>query len=424
MRRLILIAALILFIGEQAFGQRFNQSRDLAPGVLKTVPLELSASDTNTIRIPLPDLNAADYAPNTFNKAKTLFGSTREIVLYRDVWAYEFSHIGLRQGEFDVPRPDGTVARTNVWYLIYRVRNVGKTISYETVVDEVVKIDEQRIVYDGEAIDQTTMYGRFLPVFELVSWVQNPETREYDRREQADELFPTVTTQIQLEEDANRDLLDSVQMSRIQLPLAQGEHADGVWGVAIWTGVDPRADYISVRIKGLTNAYRIVNHFDGDKSFQTRELQLNFYRPGDTVNQDKDRIFPGIQLVDSPKEQAVIARRYELPGPLFRIYEEVNGTELEMRLEADSQVDVDTFISPLAVTLNEGRLPESLAKGLADLGVSVPQDLGVETLVPGGKWSATIGDRVFIISMRPEFWERFGDGIRLIKRLDYAWIYR
>ena len=424
MRRLMMIAAILWLAVAQAHGQQFTNARDFAPGVLKTIPTELSAADTNSIRIPLPDLAPLDYQPNTFSKAKTLFGSTREIVLYRDVWQYEFSHIGLRQGEFDVPTADGTLVRANVWYLIYRVRNLGKTISYDTVIDDVVKIDEQRIVYDRDTIDPTTMYGRFLPVFELVSWVHNPQTEDYDRRDQVDELLPTVTTQIQLEEDPNRDLLDSVQISRQQLPVATGENAGGVWGVAVWTDVDPRADYISIRIKGLTNAYRVVNNFDGSKNFQTRELQLNFYRPGDTVNQDDDRIYPGIQLVDSPKEQAVIARRYELPGPLFQVFEEVNGTEQEIRFEADSQVDVDSFISPLALTLNGGKLPESLAKGFADFGVSVPEDLGVETLVPGGKWSVVIGDRTFVIVLRPEFWERFGDGIRLIKRLDYAWIYR
>jgi hypothetical protein len=197
-----------------------------------------------------------------------------------------------------------------------------------------------------------------------------------------------------------------------------------VWGVALWTGIDPRANYVSVRIKGATNAYRLIVNADGTRSFRSRELQLYFYRPGNRAETAKDPVYPGIPLVDSPEEQAVIARRYELPGPLFRVYEQVNDSEQEIRFEADSQVNLETFVSPMAITLNEGGLPDSLAKAFAELDVSIPEDLAVQTLIPGAKWSFSVEDRPFIVTLVPQFWEPFGEGIRLIKRLDHAWVYR
>jgi hypothetical protein len=227
-----------------------------------------------------------------------------------------------------------------------------------------------------------------------------------------------------LEEDERRQLLDSVEIARTQLPLAEGKSDGGVWGVATWINVDPRINYVSLRVKGLTNAYRIVNNADGSKSFRFRELQLNFYRPGDIRREALDRISQGIPIVDSPREQVEIVQRYELPGPLFQIFETVNEHDQELHFEADSQINLETFISPLALTLDGGKLPESLAKGFAEIGVAVPADTTVESLIPGAKWGLTVDSRRFDIQLNPQFWERLGDGIRLIQDLEHLWIYR
>jgi hypothetical protein len=406
-----------------AWGQD-NRARELAPGVLKVVPLAVDTADSQTLRMPLPDLNAKEYTPNTFPSSQTLLGSTRDVVLFRDIWQYEFAFLGLRQIELDVPMADGSVEKKNVWYLVYRVRNVGKTVSYDSIKDQLVGTEQHRIVYDRTEVDPSTLPGRFFPVFTLVGWVANPQTGDYQRVEYTDRVLPTAARQIQLEEDDRRELLDSVEMARIELALSEGSDHGSVWGVATWTDVDPRIDYVSVRIKGLTNAYRIINNVDGSKSFRFRELQLNFYRPGDIRNEPADRISLGIPLVDSAREQATITQRYELPGPLFQIYETINEHDRELKFEADSQLNLESFISPLAITLDDAKMPESLAKGFAEIGVTVPENVPIEQLVPGAKWGLKVDERQFDIELNPQFWERLGDGIRLIKDLDHLWLYR
>lgn len=415
--------ACLIAIATSALGQT-NKPRELAPGVLKVVPLAVDTADSQTLRMPLPDLDAKQYTPNTFSTSQTLFGSTRDVVLFRDIWQYEFAFLGLRQIELNVPVADGKVAKKNVWYLVYRVRNVGKTISYDKITDQLAGTDQHEIVYDRTEVDPSTLPGRFFPVFTLVGWVNNPETGDYDRVEYADNVLPTAVRQIQLEEDDRTALLDSVEMGRKQLPLAAGENEGGVWGVATWINVDPRIDYVSVRVHGLTNAYRIVNNVDGTKSFRFRELQINFYRPGDIRREIVDKISLGVPLVDSPSEQVSIVHRYELPGPLFQIYETVNEHDQDLKFEADAQVNLDTFISPLAVELDGGKLPESLAKGFAEIGVTVPADMTMEQLIPGAKWTFAVDNRRFNIELNPQFWERLGEGIRLIQDLDHLWIYR
>ena len=425
MRPQLLSAALLLsaLASGVALGQN-NRPRELAPGVLKVVPLAVDTADSQTLRMPLPDLDAKQYTPHTFSSAKTLYGSTRDVVLFRDVWQYEFAFLGLRQIELDVPLADGKISKKNVWYLVYRVRNIGKTVSYDTITDQLVGTDQHEIVYDRTELDPSTLPGRFFPVFTLVGWVNNAQTGNYDRVQYADSVLPSAVQQIQLEEDQRTQLLDSVEMGRTQLPLAAGKSDGGVWGVATWINVDPRIDYVSLRVKGLTNAYRIVNNLDGSKSFRFRELQLNFYRPGDIRHEILDRISLGVPLVDSPQEQVSIVQRYELPGPLFQIYETVKEHDQELKFEADSHINLDTFLSPMAITLDEGKLPESLAKGFAEIGVTVPADTTIEQLVPGAKWGFTLDGRRFDVELNPKFWERLGDGIRLIQDLDHLWIYR
>ncbi len=419
---LLIVVASMAFGLSSAVGQ--TKPRELAPGVLKVVPLAVETADSQTLRMSLPDLDSKQYVPNTFSSAQTLYGSTRDIVLFRDIWQYEFAFLGLRQIELEIPVANNRVAKKNVWYMVYRVRNVGKTISYDKITDQLVKTDQHEIVLDRTELDPATLPGRFFPVFTLVGWVHNPQTGDYDRVEYTDNVLPTAVRQIQLEEDAARQLLDSVEVSRTELPLAAGKSDGAVWGVATWTSVDPRINYTSVRIKGLTNAYRMINNEDGSKSFRFRELQINFYRPGDVFRESQDRISLGIPLVDSPKEQVSIASRYELPGPLFQVYETIKELDQELKFEADSHIDLDTFLSPMAISLDEGKLPESLAKGFAEINLTVPADVAIELLVPGAKWGLTVDQRRFEIQLNPQFWERLGRGIRLIKHLDHLWIYR
>jgi hypothetical protein len=76
-----------------------------------------------------------------------------------------------------------------------------------------------------------------------------------------------------------------------------------VWGVATWTDIDPRIDFFSVFVGGLTNAYRWEDvpgaYRAGDppgkgREFVRKMLQLNFWRPGDELNQTEDELRFGV----------------------------------------------------------------------------------------------------------------------------------
>jgi hypothetical protein len=91
---------------------------------------------------------------------------------------------------------------------------------------------------------------------------------------------------IRMREDPKRRFLDSAEMSATDLQ--PGEER---WGVAIWEDIDPRIDFFSIYVRGLTNAIRwrqrpgsVIKPNDppGAHIEQALEsLRLDFWRPGD-----------------------------------------------------------------------------------------------------------------------------------------------
>ena len=400
-----------------------QQPKPFASGVVKTIPSNLDPRDSYSLPMPLPKLSATDYDPVFLPKKDTLYGQSRRVVMFRDVWEYEFSFLGLRQAKLLVPdEKTGSSELQNVWYLIYRIRNQGKTLSYEQVKQSP---DFDHIKYDlrrDKPLSAETKF--FLPRFTLEGWVISNSNDGYQKVAYRDRVSPMVLRQIQRREDPALNLLDSVTMSQTNIPLAQNDADPGVWGVAIFENVDPRIDFVSVFVKGLTNAFRIGR--DPGNSSRAKTLQLNFSRLGDTVDEEDDTIEYGIPLVDNPQQQVLICRRFDLPGPLIRIYH-VNKLAANRNVlvaEADANVSLDDFQSKLTPILDQGKLPPSVSQAIADSGISVNKQAAVQTLVPGKRWQFKEGEDEYILALEPQFWERDRDGIRFLRSLDHLWIYR
>ena len=77
----------------------------------------------------------------------------------------------------------------------------------------------------------------------------------------------------------------------------------------MWRDVDPRTDFFTVEVLGLTNAQKIEQQADGLKYLQKR-LVLNFSRPGDTVNELDDQIRFGIPALKDPARQKYVLDQF------------------------------------------------------------------------------------------------------------------
>ena len=400
---------------------RTIKHRRLAPGVLKDIPSELNVRDSSSLPMPLPGINAEKIELETDSEDRTLYGMSKRVILYRDVYQYDFAFTGLRQIRVAVTDADGISRNKNIWYMIYRVRDLGETLSYEQVRKSSSLNQISYQLKKGEPLTDKERF--FLPRFSLEGWVFSPKDDDYKKVVFRDVINPTVARAIRVQEDPRMELLDGVQMSKAEIPKVKADSDIGLWGVAIFENVNPNIDFVSVFVKGLTNAHRIKRADDGSIGFVRKTLQLNFWRPGDNLEEEKDRVEFGIPLVDNPKEQVEITRRYNLPGPVIRAYEKSAERNVQI-MEADAMVNLKDFQSALVPTLNKGNLPESIVQAFADSGYSVGRDVGVDTLIEGNKWSFKLGSSNINLVLEPQFWAPDFEGIRFIKSLDFIWVYR
>ena len=286
----------------------FQQQTQFAPGVVTVIPPAPDPKETfdgpltmKTFLEAHPELewggtNFPENAPHFDPRSRTLVEMAKQVVLRREIYCLEFSFKPLRHMQIDLPTPDGRTQRKLVWYMVYRVRYRGGDL--RPVPDEIGgKPVYQRI----EAIGYQSR--RFFPLFMMRDHVKG--------NEYLDRILPTAKENIALREQITTPLYNSVEISRIKIPRSSDENAPGVWGLATWVDVDPNIDFLSLYVSGLTNAFQQDGEGD-DAPYRRKVLQLNFFRPGDTMAQTDDRIRFGVPSYEDKDEQKYVLGRYNL----------------------------------------------------------------------------------------------------------------
>jgi hypothetical protein len=264
-----------------------------APGVVTTIPPDFNPDETVSTH-DLVEIRAnpdAPWNPELLTASRTLYALSANAKFRRDVWCLEFSFKPLRMIHVDVPRPTGKMERKLIWYLVYAVRNTGQSLT------------------PAEQADGTysTVSGQGGPVQFLPSFVLEAQDRDAAGgrlyKAYLDRIIPAAMPAIHDREARNRTLLNSAQMADEMIPLSADQSDGRVWGVATWEDVDPRIDFFSVYVGGLTNAYRWIDppgeYQPGQppgtgRRFVRKTLQLNFWRPGDEHFQDEGEIRYGV----------------------------------------------------------------------------------------------------------------------------------
>lgn len=258
--------------------------RQLAPHVFDLVPPDFAIDDPlqRGSLVEITEGHAASQWVPMRGATNTTFVSKGERVEYpRDIWCLQFEFKPPRTIDVDIPAGNLRMRRANVLYMVYRVKNVGGRRVVTKRHEAQGELDP--VEREVEAFDTPV---KFLPQFVL-------ETREgiadgegiSTYRAYLDRLVPSAMAAIRNREDPARELLDSAAMSATEI--ATGEER---WGVAIWEGVDPRIDYFSIYVRGLTNAIRWRKRAErtikpddvpGDHIEQTlKSLRLDFWQPG------------------------------------------------------------------------------------------------------------------------------------------------
>ncbi len=261
--------------------------RRLAPGIVTEIHPKLEEEETFSGPRPIRELMAVEpsleWQPNYTPQSETLWAMAKDTIFRRPIWALEFGFKPLRMIEVDLPGPDGRTVPRQVWYLVYYVKNNGRHLNPAPQQDA-----QGHVTYTTEPVDHSI---RFFPTFVLQS---HDVGQAY-----LDQVLPEAVEKIRMREDPRRPLRNSVTIGDASIPVSTEYEDRSVWGVATWVGVDPRTDFFSVYVQGLTNAYRWQ---DPEAAFRAgdppgtgrrlsqKTLQLNFWRPGDAIDPEESEI--------------------------------------------------------------------------------------------------------------------------------------
>jgi hypothetical protein len=139
-------------------------------------------------------------------------------------------------------------------------------------------------------INHTGKPRTFVPQFSLV-------TDTGQRLEDA--VIPQAIPIIQAREDASVPLRGAVDIMGILPPSTKEGIDDAVYGVAVWDGVDPKADRFRIYVRGLSDGYQVVPGPEGSNPVvRYKTLQIEFIRRGDAHDLNEKEI----QLNDPPYE--------------------------------------------------------------------------------------------------------------------------
>ncbi len=285
-----------------------SEQTQFAPGVVTVVPPAPDPKETfdgpQTLQSLLkahPEIQFGGEShkngePHFDPRTRTLVEMAKQVILRREIYCLEFSFKPLRHIYIDIPRSDGRMQRKLIWYMVYRVRYRGGDL--RPAVDTVAGVSIYKRV---ESIHYDSRY--FFPMLVL----RNHATD----KSYVDRILPTAVDKIKIREQITAPLYNSVDITRVKIPYGSDSASTGIWGVATWEDVDPNLDFVSVEVFGLTNAFEQ----DGegkDAPYRRKALQLNFYRPGDAIEQTEDLIRFGVPAFENEKEQAYILKQYGL----------------------------------------------------------------------------------------------------------------
>jgi hypothetical protein len=298
----------VLLLAAVATAQAADRDRPLAPGVLTVITPSINPEETHTGPVPMVDVMASipdlEWTPNYAPKSQTLGEMAQKVTYRRSIWALEFAFKPLRMIEVDVPQSSNRMHRKLIWYLVYRVRNNGYDLRPTGTEDR-----WGHTVYQPEEVNIDPLY--FFPSFVLRS-------QEFDK-EYLDRVIPAAQRAIQERESPGAKIHNSVEITQVPLPPPKNGEAKGVWGVATWEDIDPRMDFVSVFVGGLTNASEIVParaQTEGASRLtlenRKKVLQLNFWRPGDSIFEHERELRFGVPIEDDPVAQDAVLRGYGL----------------------------------------------------------------------------------------------------------------
>jgi hypothetical protein len=192
-----------------------------------------------------------------------------EVARQLHVWEMEVQMKPMRMVMSSVP---GKKEPQQVWYLAYRA--LPRPIIKNTVGEDTNPVN---------TLDPPPGPALFIPQLTLVTY-DNRET-EIPVEIHVDRVLPTAVKKINTIERpdiAARTFLDAVSVVRpVPEPVAATDPVQPwIYGVATWSGVDPKSDFFKVIFQGFSNVYEVRGEGDEKRTWR-KVLVQKFTSRGD-----------------------------------------------------------------------------------------------------------------------------------------------
>ncbi|MDR3234454.1 MAG: hypothetical protein LBT46_12470 [Planctomycetaceae bacterium] len=269
-----------------------------APGTLITIPPSIDFEDVAD-RQDIPELLTTLAEPdgelkNDIRLQKEIWA--KKIRYNRDIWCLQFSCKPVRIVEVELPNKEGKLDKKAVWYLVYKVENLGAS---DVSKDGKIKKLNSRLgsaVSEGDQftlpvpddknlkkeerntpLEVRNLAGKFVPApgsdkpilfqpqFVLTIHKLITETKVSNDFETGKTEHQTETASISYKDRViplalpliiRREGMKAIPETTVSFPAKEIAAGQGYWGVAMWTDIDPRVNEFSVYVSGLTNAYQ------------------------------------------------------------------------------------------------------------------------------------------------------------------------
>lgn len=204
------------------------------------------------------------------------------------LWIAEVQYKPMRFVRMDVTDPiSGETKRELVWYMVYRsIFRDYTELAGQNQPDLLVKLEDPDL-QPANDIEPASSLPLQIPRFVLETNDAGPQKvyrdevnqqvrqfifdREFKDRSPNTSLRSSIGAIVEVDQDNWVSVNDPDPLSK------------AVYGVAIWRNVDQTTDYLTVRMHGFSNAYRVTP----TGVVERKVIEQKFGRPGDEYEQDE-----------------------------------------------------------------------------------------------------------------------------------------
>lgn len=219
-----------------------------------------------------------------FDRGVKSFALRSELTNQPTMWVMQVEIKPMRMIWVDMrDRSTGETEQKEVWYLVWRA--INRPLSAGAVTD--TKAVNRRDPLPGPM--------QFMPHFTLITY--DDPTKEIPAQILPDQILPDAVEEIEKREKLPTGALKNSVSAIQDVPAKidpEAEEQPWIYGVATWTGVDPRTDFFSVMMHGFSNGYENRSDDPNRPELWRKVIVQKFARPGDEFDPNlKEFLFSG-----------------------------------------------------------------------------------------------------------------------------------